>query len=109
MYVPTTFAAALVMTIVSTICWGSFANTLKLTKNYRFELYYWDYAFGIVLTSLVLGHTMGAMRDNLHATTWTNFGYAALGGSPLNTRNFLLIAAIVIGGLAIAFPKRVAI
>src|SRR5258708_29031983 len=109
MYVPTTFAAALVMTIISTICWGSFANTLKLTKNYRFELYYWDYAFGIVLTSLVLGHTMGAMRDNLHATTWTNLGYAALGGFILNIGNVLLRAGIEIVGLAIAFPISIGI
>ena len=53
MFVPTTFAAALIMTILSTICWGSFANTFKLTKNYRFELYYWDYAFGIVGMAVV--------------------------------------------------------
>ena len=51
MFVPATFVAALVMTILSTICWGSFANTFKLTKNYRFELYYWDYAAGIFLIS----------------------------------------------------------
>jgi len=109
MYVPTTFAAALVMTIISTICWGSFANTLKLTKNYRFELYYWDYAFGIVLIALLLGHTMGAVGDNLHATTWTNLGYAALGGFILNIGNVLLIAGVEIVGLAVAFPISVGI
>ena len=47
MFVPSTFAVALLMTILSTICWGSFANTFKGTRNYRFELYYWDYALGI--------------------------------------------------------------
>jgi glucose uptake protein len=109
MYVPTTFAAALVMTILSTICWGSFANTFKLTKNYRFELYYWDYAIGIVLISLVLGHTMGRVQDNLHATTWTNLGYAALGGFIFNIANVLLIAGIEIVGLAIAFPISIGI
>ena len=74
MFVPTTFAAALVMTILSTICWGSFANTFKLTKNYRFELYYWDYAAGIFLISLILAFTMGSLRGgdttfvaNLHS------------------------------------------
>src|ERR1700733_15222862 len=60
MYVPTTFAVALLMTILSTICWGSFANTFKVTKNYRFELYYWDYGLGIFLISLVLALTMGS-------------------------------------------------
>ena len=43
MFVPASFATALLMTILCTCCWGSFANTFKLTKNYRFELYYWDY------------------------------------------------------------------
>ena len=45
MFVPTTFAAALPMTVISTICWGSFANTSKLAKQYRFELYYWAWAY----------------------------------------------------------------
>ena len=33
MFVPTTFAAALLMTILSTICWGSFANTAKISAR----------------------------------------------------------------------------
>ncbi len=60
MFAPATFVTALIMTILSTICWGSFANTYKLTKNYRFELYYWDYAGGIVLISLALAFTLGS-------------------------------------------------
>lgn len=61
MYVPQSLAAALILTILSTICWGSFANTFKLTRNYRFELYYWDYAAGIFLISLVLALTLGTI------------------------------------------------
>ena len=60
MFVPSTFAVALLMTILSTICWGSFANTFKVTKNYRFELYYWDYALGIFLIAVLLALTMGS-------------------------------------------------
>lgn len=60
MFAPSTFAVALVMTILSTICWGSFANTFKVTKNYRFELYYWDYALGIFLIAVLLALTMAA-------------------------------------------------
>ncbi len=60
MFVPSTFAVALLMTILSTVCWGSFANTFKGTKNYRFELYYWDYGVGIFLIALVLAFTMGS-------------------------------------------------
>lgn len=116
MFVPMTFATALVMTILSTICWGSFANTAKLTKNYRFELYYWDYAIGIVLIALGLALTMGNMRGgadaflvNVRAAAPSNLLYAALGGFIFNIANVLLIAGIEIVGLAVAFPISIGI
>jgi glucose uptake protein len=116
MFVPSTFAIALVMTILSTICWGSFANTFKLTKNYRFELYYWDYAAGIFLISLVLALTMGSMRGgdttfaaNLRNAAAINLLWAAIGGFIFNIANVLLIAGIEIVGLAIAFPISIGI
>jgi glucose uptake protein len=116
MFVPTTFAAALLMTILSTICWGSFANTFKLTKNYRFELYYWDYAAGIFLISVILAFTMGSARGgdstflaNLHAAAPVNLLWAAIGGFIFNIANVLLIAGIEIVGLAIAFPISIGI
>ena len=106
------------MTIMSTICWGSFANTFKGTKNYRFELYYWDYGLGIFLISLVLAFTMGSVNGggptaflaNLHqapprSASW----YAAIGGFVFNIANVLLIAAIEMVGLAIAFPLAIGI
>ena len=40
MFVPATFAVALLMMLLSTACWGSWANTYKLTRNYRFEPFY---------------------------------------------------------------------
>jgi glucose uptake protein len=116
MFAPTTFAAALLMTIFSTVCWGSFANTFKGTKNYRFELYYWDYGLGIFLISVVLAFTMGsfgggptAFLANLHSADGINLFYAALGGFIFNIANVLLVAGIEIVGLAIAFPISIGI
>src|SRR5712691_3609708 len=116
MFVPTTFAAALVMTILSTLCWGSFANTFKVTRNYRFELYYWDYAAGIFLISVVLAFTMGSARGgdttflaNLGSAAPLNLAWAAIGGFIFNIANVLLIAGIEIVGLAIAFPISIGI
>jgi glucose uptake protein len=116
MFLPSTFTAALLMTVISTICWGSFANTFKGTKNYRFELYYWDYGFGIFLISLVLAFTMGshaggvtAFLANMHQATWAALLYAAVGGFVFNIANVLLIAAIEMVGLAIAFPLAIGI
>jgi len=116
MFAPTTFHAALLMTITSTICWGSFANTYKGTKNYRFELYYWDYAFGIFLAALLLAFTLGsenrgptAFLANLHSADNINLFYAALGGFIFNIANTLLVAGIEIVGLAVAFPVSIGI
>jgi glucose uptake protein len=116
MFVPQAFVTALLMTILSTVCWGSFANTYKLTKNFRFELYYWDYAAGIFLISLVLAFTMGSTPSgdrsfmaNLHSAAGANLFYAALGGFIFNIANFLLIAGIGMVGLAIAFPISIGI
>jgi glucose uptake protein len=116
MFVPTTFAIALLMTVLSTVCWGSFANTFKGTRNYRFELYYWDYGLGIFLISVVLAFTMGsfaggptAFLANLHSADGINLFYAALGGFIFNIANVLLVAGIEIVGLAIAFPISIGI
>src|SRR5580692_7622695 len=116
MFVPTTFAVALLMTILSTVCWGSFANTFKGTRNYRFELYYWDYGLGIFLISLVLAFTMGSLAGgptaflaNLHSADRINLFYAAVGGFIFNIANVLLVAGIEIVGLAVAFPISIGI
>ena len=68
MFVPDTFPIALLMMVTSMICWGSWANTYKLTKGYRFELFYWDYAIGIFLISLVLALTLGSMGSTPETT-----------------------------------------
>ena len=60
MFVPTAFAVALLMTVLSTVCWGSFANTSRSGGTTRFDLYYWDYGLGIFLISLMLALTMGS-------------------------------------------------
>jgi glucose uptake protein len=116
MFVPSTFHLALLMTIFSTLCWGSFANTFKGTKNYRFELYYWDYGLGIFLIALVFAFTLGssgggptAFLANLHSADDINLLYAALGGFIFNIANVLLIAGIEVVGLAVAFPLSIGI
>ena len=59
MFTPHSLAVALLMMITSAICWGSWANTYKGVKNYRFELFYWDYVVGVVFGSLCWGLTLG--------------------------------------------------
>ncbi len=116
MFVPASFAAALLLTILCTLCWGSFANTFKLTKNYRFELYYWDYGLGIFLVSLAYAITLGSagggrfsFLPNLRQADALLLFYAALGGFIFNIANVLLVAGIEMVGLAVAFPLSIGI
>ncbi|MDP9147273.1 MAG: GRP family sugar transporter [Acidobacteriota bacterium] len=116
MFVPHTFAIALLMMIASAICWGSWANTYKGVKNYRFELFYWDYAVGIFLISLILACTMGSTANdgsgflnNVHAADNSNIASTMVGGAIFNLANLLLVAAIDMAGLAIAFPVSIGI
>jgi glucose uptake protein len=116
MFVPATFTTALLLTILCTCCWGSFANTFKLTKNYRFELYYWDYGMGIFLISLLYAFTLGSTGSgifgflpNMHQADNSSLLYAAAGGFIFNIANVLLIAGIEMVGLAIAFPLSIGI
>lgn len=49
------------MCLITMLCWGSWANTQKLaSKEWRFQLFYWDYAIGVFLLALILAFTMGS-------------------------------------------------
>lgn len=86
------------------------------SKNWGFPLFYWDYTLGIVLLSLVFGLTIGSVGENgqafipnlLQASVRAIF-LALLGGLVINIANLLLVAAIDIAGMAIAFPIGIGI
>jgi len=112
MFIPQVYAMALFMMVLSMVCWGSWANTQKLCKNWRFELFYWDYVWGILILSALAGLTLGrtdpASRDsffrNLGAADLTHLAYPLIGGIVFNVGNIMLVAGIEIAGLAVAFP-----
>ena len=116
MFTPPSLTVALLMMITSAICWGSWANTYKGVKNYRFELFYWDYAIGIFLISLVLAFTMGStghdsssFLNNVQSADTSNILWTMLGGAIFNLANLLLVAAIDMAGLAVALPVSIGI
>ena len=61
MFQPQTYAVALSLMLVTMVCWGSWANTMKLCPCYRFQLFYWDYVIGLILAALIWGFTLGSM------------------------------------------------
>jgi len=111
MYQPEAYGIALLFMIGSMLCWGSWANTMKLTSGYAFQLFYWDYILGILLGSLLWGFSLGSVGGgelsflaNIHQADATHILFAIAGGSVFNVANLLLVAAIDIAGLAVAFP-----
>ncbi len=109
------YPVAVGMCIITMLCWGSWANTQKLaSKEWRFQLFYWDYAIGVFLLSLILAFTMGSTGSagrgflaDLQQADSKWLGSAFLGGVVFNLSNILLVAAIDIAGMAVAFPVGV--
>jgi glucose uptake protein len=111
MYQPEAYGIALLFMIGSMMCWGSWANTMKLTPGWPFQLFYWDYTAGIILGSLAWGLTLGSVGggqlsflNNIRTADFTHITFALLGGVVFNVANLLLVAAIEVAGLAVAFP-----
>ncbi len=117
MFIVENYGLAILLCVITMLCWGSWANTTKLTtSNWRFELLYWDYGVGILLTTLILAFTLGSngaqgrsfLADISQAETGNLF--SALGGGIIfNLANILLVAAIGIAGMSVAFPVGIGI
>src|SRR5580658_3670996 len=111
MYVVHSYALAVALCVVTMFCWGSWANTKKLAgKSWRFELFYWDYSLGVLLLTLIAGLTLGSTGEtgrlfgaDLLQAAGASIRSALLGGAIFNIANILLVAAIDIAGMAVAF------
>src|SRR3954462_7004828 len=106
------YPVAVLMCVITMICWGSWANTQKLaSKEWRFQLFYWDYCLGVLLLTLIFAFTLGSTGDHgrtfmadLKQANTSSIGSALIGGVIFNIANILLVAAIDIAGMAVAFP-----
>src|SRR5450755_4877313 len=104
--IPTTYEITLALTILTMLCWGSWANTTKMAKGYRFELFYFDYSIAVFVVATAAALTLGMMDsgtndtgslalnfvDNLSTTFKKNIGFAMIGGAVFNLANMLLVA-----------------
>lgn len=103
---------AVLFCIVTMLCWGSWANAQKLTgRHWRFELFYWDYVFGVLIMALIFAFTLGSFGtggrpflQDIQQADWGNIGSALAGGVIFNLANILLVAGIAVAGMAVAFP-----
>lgn len=112
MFIVQDYSIAVLFCIITMLCWGSWANTQKtVADSWRFELFYWDYVIGIILFSFLLAVTLGSVGeggrpffDDLRQVSSPNLTSAFLGGVIFNLANILLVAAIAIAGMSVAFP-----
>ena len=115
MFIVNSYLLAVIFCFITMLCWGSWGNTQKLAaKNWRYELFYWDYVIGMVIFSLIIAFTMGSfgtegrpfIRDIAQAD-WSSIGWILLGAVVFNISNILLSASISIAGMSVAFPLGV--
>lgn len=117
MFIVNNYLLAVVFCFITMLCWGSWGNTQKLAaKNWRYELFYWDYVIGMVLFALLIAFTMGNSGSegrpflaDISQVSLKNVGSIILGGIIFNASNILLSASTSIAGLAVAFPLGVGI
>jgi len=110
MFVPQSSTVALLLIVVSMVCWGSWPNLLKAMPGWRLEYFYVDYTLGFLIAMFAIGATAGSAGafglDFIERLTTADPGKTALaftGGLVWNAGNILLLNSIMIAGLAVAF------
>lgn len=117
MFIIENYTSAVIFCVITMICWGSWANTQKLAAStWRFELFYWDYVLGIILIATIMGLTFGSTGDqgrpfleDIGQASGKSIGLAMLGGIIFNAANILLVTAIAVAGMSVAFPVGIGI
>lgn len=112
MFIINSYALAVVFCFITMLCWGSWANTSKVaTSKWPFPLFYWDFTLGLILMTLVYGFTMGNTGEHgrsfvadLHQADFSSISSAFVGGIIFNLSNLLIVAAIAVAGISVAFP-----
>jgi len=116
MILPSTYGVALLLIVFTMLCWGSWANTFKLAGQWRFELFYYDYAVGVLIMATLAALTFGSMGDssltfvdNMMVAGNRKIAYGLAAGVVFNLANMLLVAAIAVAGMAVAFPVGIGV
>ncbi len=117
MFIVDSYQMAVFFCVITMLCWGSWAITSKCTnQKWTFPLFYWDYSIGMIIAAVLYGITMGmggdegrSLLDDLTQAESRSILYAFSGGVVFNLSNLLIVAAIAVAGISVAFPIAVAL
>lgn len=110
MLIPTTSGWTLIALVISLICLGSWANTMKAAGKHRFELFYYDFSIGALISAVLMAISLGMMgneltfEDNLAIAGKRSMAIGVLAGGLFNLGNMLLLAGVSISGMSVAYP-----
>jgi glucose uptake protein len=115
MILPTSYGALLVLLILGMLAWGIWANTVKAAgEKWRFELYCFDFALGVLLAAVVCALTWGnlgfdgfSLMDDLRLAGKRQELFAFVAGTIFNLGNMLLLGAVSLVGMTVAFPVAI--
>jgi glucose uptake protein len=100
----------LILLAIGMLCLGTWANTYRMTSRWRFELYYFDFAVGVVLAAMIIGFTFGtlgwdgfALMDDVRIAGKQKMAFALAAGVVFNLGNMLIIGALSLSGVTIAY------
>jgi glucose uptake protein len=116
MILPQTYPLVLALMILSMVFLGSWASFFKMAGKWRFELFYFDFAFGLIVAVVIYAFTFGNLGydgfnfiDDLQHAGKRQWLFGFLAGVIFNFANMLLMAAVSVAGMAVAFPMALAV
>src|SRR5579884_1153118 len=112
MILPGSYLFSILLLVLTLLGWGLWANMFKLAgSKWRFELFYFDFAIGVAIAALIAALTFGslgwdgfAFTDSLQMAGKRQDLFAFLAGGIFNLGNMLLLAAVSVAGMTVAFP-----
>src|SRR5579862_4861734 len=112
MFVVNSKLVAILFCWITMIGWGSWANTQKLAgkEKWPFELFYWDYAIGVLLFGALFAATFGTIGSAGPAALDNHTPAPCLDNQPTlinaaisNVTNILLVVGNAADGMTVAY------
>ena len=116
MILPQSYAAVMFLMVLSLLCLGSWVAAFKTYGKWRFELFYLDFAIGLMLAAVIYAFTLGnlgydgfSIMDDLQHAGKRQWLFVFVAGVIFNLGNMLLMSAVSVAGIALAVPMTAGI